>query len=453
MAVYVDNDISAYSGKPRPQYRAMLDAIRAGEVKGVLARHTDRLHRRLSDLEEFVNIVEAHGVSVQTKGGDINLSSPDGRMQARILASVAQREIEHNRDRVKRAKADAAKKGKYLGGPRRYGFEKDGVTIRESEAAIIREMTTAILAGRSLNSLTRELNGRIAAKVPGTAPARMRDHINGGYRGNGRWRYGALRDLLIRPSNAGISARGLPGAKGAELEEYGAAEWPAIVSEEEWRAVVALLTDPARRTNPNGSALRWLGSGIFKCGICGGTMRAAPYGGTGRDGRKRRWLYRCIEAAHLTVSAIPSDDFIRELVAERIRDPRIIAALTPGEIDLTPQREERQRLVYRLEQFERDYADGSIDGAQLKRATEAVSAQLSDLDERMATLLSRSTSSAILREIDPGAAFMAAPIDVQRAVLSTVIRVEVLPYVGRPGGAWTSDRLRVTPVGVDSITE
>jgi site-specific DNA recombinase len=32
--ICVDNDVSAYSGAPRPQYRAMLDAVRAGEVKG-----------------------------------------------------------------------------------------------------------------------------------------------------------------------------------------------------------------------------------------------------------------------------------------------------------------------------------------------------------------------------------------------------------------------------------
>ncbi len=29
-AVFVDNDISAYSSRPRPQYRAMLDAVRSG---------------------------------------------------------------------------------------------------------------------------------------------------------------------------------------------------------------------------------------------------------------------------------------------------------------------------------------------------------------------------------------------------------------------------------------
>jgi site-specific DNA recombinase len=45
VAVYTDNDLSAYAGKPRPGYRALLDAIDAGQVNAVIAWHPDRLHR------------------------------------------------------------------------------------------------------------------------------------------------------------------------------------------------------------------------------------------------------------------------------------------------------------------------------------------------------------------------------------------------------------------------
>ncbi|HET7278384.1 MAG TPA: recombinase family protein, partial [Dermatophilaceae bacterium] len=44
VSTHTDNDISAYSGKPRPGYRAMLEEIRSGAVDVVLAWHTDRLH-------------------------------------------------------------------------------------------------------------------------------------------------------------------------------------------------------------------------------------------------------------------------------------------------------------------------------------------------------------------------------------------------------------------------
>ena len=43
--VYADNDLSAFTGKPRPDYLAMLTDLDSGGAKVVTAWHTDRLHR------------------------------------------------------------------------------------------------------------------------------------------------------------------------------------------------------------------------------------------------------------------------------------------------------------------------------------------------------------------------------------------------------------------------
>jgi site-specific DNA recombinase len=43
--VYIDNDLSAYSGKARPAYQRLLADIEAGRVEAVVAWHPDRLHR------------------------------------------------------------------------------------------------------------------------------------------------------------------------------------------------------------------------------------------------------------------------------------------------------------------------------------------------------------------------------------------------------------------------
>ena len=93
--VFVDNDISAYSGKVRPQYRAMLEAVRSGEIKGIVSVHTDRLHRRTTELEEFVSLVERHQVQVETiKSGSLDLKMASGRMNARMLECSAPRHKE-----------------------------------------------------------------------------------------------------------------------------------------------------------------------------------------------------------------------------------------------------------------------------------------------------------------------------------------------------------------------
>jgi DNA invertase Pin-like site-specific DNA recombinase len=42
---FVDADISAFSGKQRPQYGRMLEEIEAGLVEAVVVYHADRLDR------------------------------------------------------------------------------------------------------------------------------------------------------------------------------------------------------------------------------------------------------------------------------------------------------------------------------------------------------------------------------------------------------------------------
>lgn len=89
--VFADNDLSAYSGKRRPRYRAMLEAIRSGRIGAVLAWHTDRLHRSPIELEEYIAACnEGRDVPTHTvQAGPLDLSSPSGRMVARQLGAVA----------------------------------------------------------------------------------------------------------------------------------------------------------------------------------------------------------------------------------------------------------------------------------------------------------------------------------------------------------------------------
>ena len=429
VGVFVDNDISAYSGAPRPEYRSMMEAIRAGQVRGVVAWHTDRLHRRATELEEFVTVAEAHNLQVQTvTAGTVDLSSASGRMIARMLGAAAQHEVDHARERMRRAKAQMAADGQYRGGMRPYGFEKDGVTVREDEAQVLRDATKAILAGRSLAAVARELNEQ------GKTTSRDKP-----------WTYGRLRDVLVRPRNAGLIARGRVGRATEPLQIVGPASWPAVVDEDTWRALYDTLTDPSRR-NQDGNETRWLGSGIYLCGICGSSLRPAPYGGTAKSpNRRRRHLYRCVTSAHLTVSTHATDDFVRETVADLVRDPRVVAAMSPSDAHLSADRERRVVLAARLEAFESDYAAGTITGAQLQRATQAVTSELEKVDARLASALRRSTASGVANAPDPGQAFLDAPIDIQRAVVAAVLKVEVLP-AGRRTGVWSADRIRLSPV-------
>ena len=452
-AVYVDNDISAYSGKPRPEYRAMLEAVTSGHIEGVIAWHTDRLHRRATELEQFVVIAEAHHLQVQTvTAGNVDLSSPSGRMVARMLGAAAQHEVDHARERMQRAKDQMLRDGKVRGGARPFGYEQGGMILRESEAAVIREATQAVLAGRSLAGIARDLNKR------GVQTSR-----------GGKWNYGTLKDMLLRPRNAALSARGLPGRKTMhsamtneryEVEIVGKALWPEAVSEAEWRAMVSVLTSPERRSQ-NGNDTRWLGSGIYVCGVptgeldedgepirCGSTLRPAPYGGTGNGGRARTHLYRCVASAHLTVNTDPTDKYVLQAVAARVKDPRVIAAMHRHDPELEGAKIQRSKLASDLARFETDYIEGKIDATLHQKAKARVEAEMAAQDAIITRALRFSKSAEVIRSGDPSAAFLAADIDVQRAVLSATMRVEVITAkeAGQPiGGKWTPERLRITP--------
>ncbi|WP_072690527.1 recombinase family protein [Rhodococcus marinonascens] len=68
-------DISAYSGRVRPGYRAMLKLLDSGQAEAVLAWHTDRLHRSPAELEEFITLCERRSVTVRTvQAGELDLS-------------------------------------------------------------------------------------------------------------------------------------------------------------------------------------------------------------------------------------------------------------------------------------------------------------------------------------------------------------------------------------------
>ncbi len=60
---YVDDDVSAYRGRPRPEYRRMLDDLRSGFVEAVVVWDADRLHRQPKELEEFFDVCKAAGVT------------------------------------------------------------------------------------------------------------------------------------------------------------------------------------------------------------------------------------------------------------------------------------------------------------------------------------------------------------------------------------------------------
>ena len=256
---YVDDDVSAWSGKRRPQYVRSLHDLETGTIDGLLVYDLDRLHRQPSELESFIELCSRLRLTnVASVSGDIDLTTADGQFQARILGAVAKKESDDKSRRIRRKHEEIAASGRVSGGGSRpYGYEDDKVTVRPAEAAIVAECAKRLLAGEPVRSIAADL---IARGVPTST--------------GGKWSPQSLRRMLASPRISGQRVH-----KG---EIVATAVWPGIISVEDGAAIRALLANPERRTNK--AARRYLLGGILACSHCGERLVARP-----RAGGKRRY--------------------------------------------------------------------------------------------------------------------------------------------------------------------
>jgi site-specific DNA recombinase len=303
--LYVDDDLSAFNGKPRPAYQQLLADLTDGLVDAVITYHLDRLHRQPKELEAFAEVCDAARVThVATVQGDVNLGSDDGLFVARIMGAVAAQESAAKSRRVRRKMDELAQAGRPHGGPTRpFGYAEDKVTVVADEAEVIRQLAGRLLAGESLNSLTNWLTDSPLTTVSGKE----------------RWHTSTVRQLLR-------SGR-ISGQREHAGEIVGPAAWPAIITPQQTDQIRALLDDPARRTTR--TARRYLLAGMLHCQRCGGPMHSHP--------RNRERRYGCRKDANFTgcggtyIVADPLEQLITQAVLYRLDTPEMAAALA-GEL-------------------------------------------------------------------------------------------------------------------------
>jgi site-specific DNA recombinase len=396
VAVFKDNDLSAYSGKPRPGYRDLLAALRTGEASAVLCWHTDRLHRSLVELEEYIAVCQPREIPTQTvKAGPLDLATPSGRLMARQLGAFARFESEHHSDRAKRRRLEAAMDGRWLGGLRPYGYGVDGTTVIESEAQIVRWMAGEVLKGTSLRSIARTLNGE------------------GTFTSTGKpWSARAVAGLLKRPRNAGLSQH--------LGEPIAPARWPAILDEGTWRGVCAVLGDTSRNTTTS-RARKWLGSSLYLCGVCGEPVRS----NVAVAGQHRSSSYTC-PAFHVRRNARDLDEFVEAVVVERLSRPDAADLLVPDQTgDVAALLAQDAGLEARLGEQGRLHADGVIDTVTLA----AGQARIRELREQVTNQLAAVTRGSVLAGVadaeDPARAWMGLDLSRKRAVVDVLMTVTI----------------------------
>lgn len=240
------------------------------------------------------------GSTARDVTSDINFGNDNGMLVARITAAVAANESARKSARVKRKIQQNVEQGKPNGGAARpFGYERDKVTVRESEAETIRLLVDRFLAGESVRSLVAWM---IEQEIPTTAKGES-------------WRTPALRAILVSGRIAGI--------RDHHGEAAGPAAWPAIISAAKHQQVLA--TFQTKKTSGRRAPRRYLLSGLLRCGKCGGRLFSSA------RGERRRYV--CISGpdpggcGKLTIVAQPVEEWIAAAVLMRLDTPVMNDAL------------------------------------------------------------------------------------------------------------------------------
>ncbi len=276
-----------------------------------------------------------------------------------------------------------------------YRSENGEILVDENEAAEVRQAADAVLAGRTLQALVRDLNARgvtTAADKP--------------------WTVTALRRVLLNPRHAGKAVH-----RGVVV---GDGRWQAILSPDVAERVREILTDPKRRTALT-TEPKYLLSRLAVCGRCGAKMFASPMGQ--RD--NYYMAYKC-RATHLVRRLDLVDDVVNRVVIARLSRHDAADLLAPPDDDAQDRAAEATALRDRLDGLAALLADGTLTAGGVRAAAAPLRQRLDELERTSPAAQSRALAELVSAD-DVAERWAELPLAQRREVIELLMTVTILP--------------------------
>jgi DNA invertase Pin-like site-specific DNA recombinase len=426
--IFEDNDVSAYAKKgkqpPRPAYERMMASINAGQVDSVIAWHTDRLWRDVSDFFMFVSVANLNDVKLITAiQGDYDLKNDETRATFDVV--LAKHSSDASRRRIKRAQEQAVAEGRFYGGPRSFGYEiggKYGLKMVASEARILREAAARLLSGESCRSVARDLNRRGITTVAGKL-----------------WTVENLTGTLCSPRVAAINQY-------SGLAHQG--NWKPILTVDQHERLCA-MREARKGLGRAHEPRKHLLTGLLRCSRCGcgmGSLKTTE--GLLRYSCKTPELGGC---SGTTIKGAETDQVVFDLVAEYLDSSDFEKAIrradkkaAKDDVTVTGAINQLGTDRARIHEIENDYADGLIDRNEFRRMKDRI---MERIGANEASIEKVSSAGPAAKMAGNGKQFLAAwpKMDVleKRQILDALITKIVVAPAVVPKNIYQPARLKV----------
>ncbi|MFG2557636.1 recombinase family protein [Streptomyces sp. NPDC048496] len=413
--VYEDNDLSAYKRKTvRPEFRQMLEDLKAGRIDGVVVWDIDRFTRQPRELEAWIDEYEEGErrkrrlVFDSVSASDIDLSTENGRFVARIKVTIANKSSADTSRRTKRKHLELAAQGKLPGGRAPYGWNReDRRTLVPEEAENLRKAVKDFLDGVRWATIAREWRDQ-----------GVRSH-SGGFFDDSK-----IKRMLMNPRICGYRMH----QGELFLDEHGepvAGDWEPIISPDEWYLLMEKIRRESEGRTVRDYATKYLLSGIARCGRCGTKMRAFP--SYRKSKTSSQFRYACPGkndggCGGVARAGEPVDRLIRNAVF--LSSDKALANVQARAPEWTKE-EQLASLEGDMAEFKRAWQEKRMSAARYIALTEDLEKQIAELHRERA-LYRAEAATYVAGPIDIRERWEKLTIEQQRAAVLKVFRAIII---------------------------
>ena len=285
---YGDEGISGKSVEDRPGVKRLINDIKLKKIDIVVLYKFDRLTRDSRDTEDFIELIQNYNILVYAlSGGKVDVSTPSGRFNTRILGAAAQFEREQIVDRVVDGFIKKVKKGYSLcSSTVTYGYDRpkhqEIQTINPEEAKVVKRIFKLYVnEGKSFTEICDILNSE---KVPtkNKGKIRKRRFCDEKYVVNSIWQAKCIRNILANVTYIGKVRYGVNREK-VSIEEADKYEnrgkgfvaeglHEPIIDEKTFQKAQEKLAKIKRVYKTKHPKEETYYCGFLKCGLCGNQL-------------------------------------------------------------------------------------------------------------------------------------------------------------------------------------